>query len=313
MTASDQVSVVIPYFNSHLTVSGALSSLLEGSRPPDEIVVVDDGSERESAEALRQAVSSLGDKRIRIENLDSNCGGGFARNVGIQTASFDTLFMLDSDNLVGADLLGRLLEAKNQNPERHVFGPERFLFFPDDGSARISHYWAMSQKPPTLADLLKMGPVPGASGNYLFTKESWMKSGGYPTQSQSLDTWGFGWRQLVAGYAPQIVPDTHYFHRVSGDSYWSRDSRDMKNMSLRATSLVLESSGRIPKSLTLSVLGRKRGSTWYAGLKVPGSVKNKQIQDSGFQVTRDAMDPLELETLERELQSILTGYSTADE
>ena len=150
MVVDGRVSAVIPYFNSDHTIASALSSLLGGSRPPDEIVVVNDGSESESSDALHDVIKNIGDEKIRIVTLESNCGGGFARNVGIQAASFNNLFMLDSDNLVGEDLLKRLMEAKDRMPESHVFGPERFLFFLDDGLYRISRYWAISEKRLTL-------------------------------------------------------------------------------------------------------------------------------------------------------------------
>ena len=295
----------MPYFNAEKTIRATLSSLLESSRPPDEIIIVDDGSTPESGASLSDTVRELSDKSITIVTLSANHGGGYARNAGIHTSSGENIFMLDSDNLVSLSLLELLIDAKASSPpEAHVFAPEQFVFFEGD-SQTISKKWVLNQTPLTPEQMLRYAPTPGASGNYLFSKESWARSGGYPTKSESLDTWGFGFRQLVAGYSPTVTPGTHYFHLLSPDSYWLRDARDTRAMSVRATALILESVNKIDPSIVSFVMSRRRASKWYSKMQVPDFAQSKTNAAPGYQVTRDDMLPDEVISLEQELKRIL--------
>jgi hypothetical protein len=66
--------------------------------------------------------------------------------------------------------------------------------------------------------------TPGQHGNYLFTKQSWIKAKGYAEGSGALDTWSFGLRQAITGAKQVVLEDTFYYHRLNDDSYWMRDS-----------------------------------------------------------------------------------------
>jgi hypothetical protein len=74
------------------------------------------------------------------------------------------------------------------------------------------------------------GNSPGASGNYLFTKEIWQKTGGYPVFAKALDTWGFGFLQLAVGGKLVILPNSHYLHRYGHESYWVRETKNNLSM-----------------------------------------------------------------------------------
>lgn len=67
--------------------------------------------------------------------------------------------------------------------------------------------------------------TPPASGNYLFTKESWERANGYPEGSGAMDAWGFGFRQLATETKIAILPNSFYYHRVTDNSYWTRENR----------------------------------------------------------------------------------------
>ena len=89
-------SVVIPVFNRAAVLERAVASALVQSVPPNDIVVVDDGSSDDSiavAERLATRHPSL-----RLVRLPRNSGAPTARNVGAQYAQTDILTFLDSDD-----------------------------------------------------------------------------------------------------------------------------------------------------------------------------------------------------------------------
>jgi glycosyltransferase involved in cell wall biosynthesis len=86
------VSAVIPAYNAGRYVARAIHSVLNQTRPADEIIVVDDGSTDATAEAVR----SFGDK-VRLIQQPS-AGVSAARNTGILAAKGDWIAFLDADD-----------------------------------------------------------------------------------------------------------------------------------------------------------------------------------------------------------------------
>ena len=272
---SEAVSVIIPYYNAHSTVEAALSSVLRSSHKVHEIVIVDDGSAHSSQEILRKILERLGDKRIKLVEHPYNLGGGAARNSAISNSHSDWIFCLDADNVVPPSLLSDLIQyAGSKNSSGQVFAPETIVFF-SNSDLKVTHAWRMDVDSLSLDDFVSQAIIPGASGNYLFTRESWERSGGYPTKSGALDAWGFGLRQFASGYTPTIVPGTLYFHRVGTESYFVRDSVRASEMSIRATSLLLECISAETKTTVQSVLRWGRPWRWF------GSLKNSTLRQRG--------------------------------
>lgn len=91
------VSVIIPVYNGERFLDEALHSVLAQTLPPDEIVVVDDGSTDGSAAIVAGLVSAspLPIRYIHQENR----GPAAARNRGLQAVRSDLVAFLDADDL----------------------------------------------------------------------------------------------------------------------------------------------------------------------------------------------------------------------
>ncbi len=86
------VSVIIPAYNSRAFIRRAVDSVLIQDYPSVEILVVDDGSEDDTAGAL----ASLGD-RVRCVRQD-HAGAAAARNRGVRESRGEFVAFLDSDD-----------------------------------------------------------------------------------------------------------------------------------------------------------------------------------------------------------------------
>ena len=90
-----KVSVVIPAYNSEAVLAECVESVLAQTAPPDEILIVDDGStDRTSAIA---AEYSGRDARVRCIRQE-NAGVAAARNRGIREAAGEWVAMVDADD-----------------------------------------------------------------------------------------------------------------------------------------------------------------------------------------------------------------------
>jgi glycosyltransferase involved in cell wall biosynthesis len=110
----NRVSVIIPTYNRADRVVAALESVLAQTRPPDEVIIVDDGSTDSTSERLEPL-------RKHIHYVfQKNRGPASARNAGIQQASGELVAFLDSDDLWLPKKLERQLSAFANDRRLHI-------------------------------------------------------------------------------------------------------------------------------------------------------------------------------------------------
>jgi len=106
------ISVIIPTYNRADLIKDAISTVLAQTYQNFEIVVVDDGSQDNTAEIIRD----FGDERIKYI-YQENSGVSSARNNGIKNASGEYVAFLDSDDLWHPQKLEKQLSVLENNPD----------------------------------------------------------------------------------------------------------------------------------------------------------------------------------------------------
>ena len=104
-----RISTVIPTYNRREFLPRAIDSVLGQTDPPDEIIVVDDGSTDGTSRMLAQRYPTV--KVIEQENG----GVSAARNTGVEQACFEWLAFLDSDDAWLPRKLERQSAALSEN------------------------------------------------------------------------------------------------------------------------------------------------------------------------------------------------------
>ena len=91
------VSVVIPVYNADKSLLKAVESVLTQTYESIELVIIDDGSTRQSTQQLLISIDNYNDSRVKIIH-QLNAGVSEARNHGIKESTGKYLTFLDSDD-----------------------------------------------------------------------------------------------------------------------------------------------------------------------------------------------------------------------
>ena len=137
------LSIIIPHRNSPVSLLtrllNSLFSEFETNRLNWEVCIVDDASkDKLNYENLRDA--RIDKKKIRIVRLKTHSGIGAARNFGFNISEGEYITFLDSDDVLVAGGLNRLLCKASQN--NIVFADH--IVMPNNGSRpfiRYKHKW----------------------------------------------------------------------------------------------------------------------------------------------------------------------------
>jgi glycosyltransferase involved in cell wall biosynthesis len=114
----DQVTVIIPTFNSARYLIDAVESALAQTAPPAQIIVVDDGSTDDTAARLQPYESRLTIIRQR------NQGTAAARNAGSRIAVGNFIAFLDADDVWHPRKLELQLRAFRDHPNVALLGTQ---------------------------------------------------------------------------------------------------------------------------------------------------------------------------------------------
>lgn len=147
--AAPEVSVLLTVHNFADHVGAALRSVALGEGVPLEVVAVDDASTDDSVAVVREVSRELPWLPITLIRRTHNGGLPAARNLALEHARADLVFVLDADNMVLPRGIAKLRDALEQHPEAAFaygliecfdeHGPLDVLSWMDWDPARLRH------------------------------------------------------------------------------------------------------------------------------------------------------------------------------
>lgn len=261
----DNVSFFIPAYNCEKTIIESINSILESNFiEGDELLIVNDCSS-DNTQKIIEALQVQNSVIILI-NHKRNKGGAAARNTAVENAKNELLFCLDSDNILEKNSIRPLLAyLKEEKAQIACFNQLKYF---ETNIHSVNEIWTFNAGIYDIGDLLKGELSPGSSGNYLFTKTSWTKANGYTEDLGALDTWAFGFKQLIEGCKMVVMPDSYYYHRRGHPSYYLTDAwNKRKSVSLRLIKIIINYIDLIHPDDINYIFSKRGRCTWFDNLK----------------------------------------------
>lgn len=118
------ISIVIPAYNVEKYLGDALDSIQAQDISPDEVILIDDGSNDRTLEIANSYVFAMPYTVLSIKNS----GQGHARNIGLNLASSEYIYFFDSDDILSNDFISSLKEniISNDLPDIVLFSGQSF-------------------------------------------------------------------------------------------------------------------------------------------------------------------------------------------
>ena len=207
------VSVVIITHNRIDCLIDAVNTARKQTLRPDEIVVVDDGSEFAVEEKLRPTVKKIGDISIKFVRLN-DLGPSAARNAGAKASAGTILAFLDDDDLWHSSYLEKAIhffeEASFEcvitwmdNYHEGVISQGKHLPVCNDGIDLYYRNWGVT------------------GSNIIIKKDSYQKIGGFDPKLLASEDKDFLIRLLANNVNLKVLTFPLVYHRIHSSSQLS--------------------------------------------------------------------------------------------
>ncbi|MBR0934948.1 glycosyltransferase [Bradyrhizobium jicamae] len=210
----DRIAVVINVYNQARFLAGALDSVLAQTRPADEVIVVDDGSDDRPEDVLDRY------DQVRLIR-QSNKGLAAARNTGLQAASGALIVFLDADDRLLPKALEAGLAALQARPDC-AFSVGGYRRIDVDGKPIGNDVW-----PPASLDYhdLLHGNQIAMHATVMYFRERLLESGGFDVSLPRVEDYDVYLR--LAQLHPIVVCRELVAEYRQHDANMSNDARRM--------------------------------------------------------------------------------------
>lgn len=217
------VSIVTPVYNDGRYISACANSVLLQSLPDFEWLLIDDGSNIETATILADLAAS--DSRISILTNPVSRGPAFARNVGVAAAQGDFIAFLDADDIWDSGKLERQTAFMLEN--NLDFSYHDYISFEDGGGSPIARVCG-----PDRLTLFSHNARRGVGCLAVMLRRHIAKDGLFPSMPSGLVAEDFAaWAILVkTGYKGWRLPETLAWYRVRKRSFSSNKLRSVRSV-----------------------------------------------------------------------------------
>lgn len=268
----------MPCFNCSDTIDEAIMSIINTNlEEGDQIILIDDASTDDTYAKLLSYGNRYPFVKVRRHHINKGTAAA-GRNTGIDQASSDLIFCLDSDNILRPNSIRTLKDFLMTNAlDAAAFGQIDYF---SESPAEVTDSWTLTEKLSFVEALNDPMKTPCGSGNYLYTKAIWKKAGRYNEfLGGAYDSEIFGLKLLAEGAKFWTLPGTSYLHRNGYESTYMREY-SKRNASLLFLAGLMDYWNQLDEEDIDYIFGKGR-LTWMDNLEQrplrPKSNKKKSI------------------------------------
>lgn len=105
-----KLSIIVPVYNVEKYITECLDSIYDGNLKDFEVICIDDRGNDKSIETIENYINEKEIKNLKIIKHDKNKGLSESRNTGINIANGKYICFLDSDDMIIAENLNKLVD-----------------------------------------------------------------------------------------------------------------------------------------------------------------------------------------------------------
>lgn len=195
------ISIIIPSYNQGSFLSEALDSVLAQTYSNWECIIVDDGSQDNTAEIVKAYCEK--DARIRYVYQD-NCGVSAARNNGVAHSKGEFILPLDGDDKIAPEFLELTLREIIKDRNIRVVYTDVQYYDARNDIYKLPDF--------SVEQLLGMNVMCVTS---LFRREDFEKAGGFNTNmKEGFEDWDFWVSMFQDGKGTAVkIPEVLFYYR----------------------------------------------------------------------------------------------------
>ena len=189
--APGSIAVVVPCYGHAAFLADTFESLLAQTRPPDEVVFVEDRSPDDTVKVLADLVAAhpeLAGGRVSVLRNDRNLGQAASLNRGIAAASSDLVMILNDDDYLMRDAIESMLSWFGRHRDLALIGAHCIYFTGHEALAaapKLSTDYAPAglpltvQRPEDALRYRRYNDLNMTHSGSCFFKVAWEAVGGY--------------------------------------------------------------------------------------------------------------------------------------
>lgn len=199
------VSIIIPYYNDGQYIEQAIQSILDQTYSNMEIIVIDDGSNNETKNILKDL-----DQKIDLLITQENKGTSAARNIGISSAKGKFILPLDSDDYFEPDFIEKSVNILEKDSRVGLVTCHAHIIKDDNITGEIISVGGQAR------DMLIRN---GVLANSLFRKKVWEDVSGYDEKMvQGYEDWDFNISITQKGWQVYVIDEFLFNYRLKKKS-----------------------------------------------------------------------------------------------
>ena len=218
-------SIIVPVFNRPDEIDELLESLCQQTVKDFEVLIVEDGSQRDCKAVVDKYTNKLDVKYF----MKPNSGPGQSRNYGAERAKGEWLIILDSDVVLPKGYLAAIENSGQWTVDRYDYqknGKTTLACFGGPDAAHDSFTPVQKAISYSMTSFFTTGGIRGGkakldkfyprSFNMGIRRDVYLKLGGFSKMRVGEDI-DFSYRIVEAGYKPQLFPEAWVWHKRRTD------------------------------------------------------------------------------------------------